>query len=177
MNNLLGVRTITLNKLYDIDENYIYDYARGEIISRRLVRPIKAKNDGYIHFHNANYDGKMTRGHRILYCKYYDIDYLSLPRHLQIDHINMKRDDNRIINLRLVTRKMNYGNQGKYKNNTSGCKGVFWHKQREKWRAQIGHHKKRIHLGYYDNIENARQAYNLKAHELNEQENACYRLN
>ncbi len=118
----------------------------------------------------------MTLGHRILYCNYYDIDYLSLPKNLQIDHINGVKDDNRIVNLRLVTNKMNCGNKGKHKNNTSGIKGVSWNKQHEKWVAHIRHHKKRIHLGYYDDIEQARRAYNLKAQELNELENTIYRL-
>ncbi len=38
---LIGFRTITLNKRWDIDENYV----TGEIISRRLMRPIKTKSN------------------------------------------------------------------------------------------------------------------------------------
>lgn len=175
--NLLGVVTKTLNKRWDIDDHYIYDYVTGEIISKCLMRPIKRKHkDGYIEFPNANYNGKKTRGHRILYCKYNGIDYKQLPRHIQIDHINGIKDDNRIFNLRLVTHKMNCGNRGKQNNNTSGIKGVYWHKIAEKWRTQIGHHGKCIHLGFYNNLEDAKNAYNRKAKELNEQENACYRF-
>lgn len=89
-------------KSWGIDENYIYDYTNGQIISRRLWRNITSKDkDGYILFNNTNYDGKRTYAHRILWCHYFNIDYKQLPRHLQIDHINGVKDDNRIVNLRL----------------------------------------------------------------------------
>ncbi len=175
--NLLGVVTKTLNKRWDIDENYVYDFVKGEIISRWYMRAIKRKDKaGYIYFHNKNYNGKNTLGHRILFCKYHDIDYEQLPRHLKIDHINMEKNDNQIVNLRLLTHKMNHGNRPQNKNNASGFKGVFWHKKAKKWYAQIGHNKKVISLGLYACPEQARQAYNRKAKELNERENACYRL-
>lgn len=40
-------------------------------------------------------------------------------------------------------------------NNTSGTKGVCWHKGMKKWVARIGINRSRIHLGYFDNIEDA----------------------
>ena len=73
----------------------------------------------------------------------------------QIDHTNRIRTDNRISNLREVTNKQNGQNRSKRSDNTSGHPGVSWHKRISKWRAQIRHNQKRIHLGYFTNIEDA----------------------
>lgn len=43
-------------------------------------------------------------------------------------------------------------------NNTSGIKGVNWHKGSGKWAARICFQKKSIHLGYYDNLIDAAEA-------------------
>ena len=74
---------------------------------------------------------------------------------LDIDHINRNRSDNRIANLREVTHKQNLQNAGKYSHNTSGHTGVYWYKQTAKWQAQIAHHQKKIHLGFFNTIEEA----------------------
>lgn len=73
----------------------------------------------------------------------------------QIDHINRIRTDNRIANLREVTNKQNQQNASKRSDNTSGHTGVSWNKRISKWRAQIEHNQKRIHLGYFTDIEDA----------------------
>jgi hypothetical protein len=57
--------------------------------------------------------------------------------------------DNRRENLRVATSAQNSQNVGKTKTNTSGFKGVSWHKQTEKWQAGIKVNYKRIHLGYF----------------------------
>lgn len=44
------------------------------------------------------------------------------------------------------------------KNNTSGIKGVSYHKKAEKWRAQIRVKGKNYHLGLYSDIRDAEQA-------------------
>lgn len=46
------------------------------------------------------------------------------------------------------------------KNNTSGHKGVTWHKKTKKWQARIFLQKKSYHLGYYDDIKEAAEVYN-----------------
>ncbi len=73
----------------------------------------------------------------------------------QLDHINRIRTDNRVANLRDVSTKQNMQNAGKYSSNTSGHPGVSWHKRISKWVASITHNKKRIHLGYFENLEEA----------------------
>lgn len=74
-----------------------------------------------------------------------------------IDHINGNPLDNRKINLRVCSHRENCMNQKKCKGNTSGTPGVSWYKNTGKWKVQIvvkGHH---IHLGYFDDLEDATQ--------------------
>ena len=56
------------------------------------------------------------------------------PKGYMIDHINGNTLDNRKENLRICTNKQNIRNSGKYKNNTSGFKGVTW--SYGKWNAR-----------------------------------------
>lgn len=73
----------------------------------------------------------------------------------QIDHINRIRTDNRISNLRDVSHKQNGQNRSTNSDNTSGHPGVHWYKPYSKWRAEITHNQKNIHLGYFDDLEEA----------------------
>jgi len=84
--------------------------------------------------------------HRLAYFYMTGID----PAEKEVDHINGNTLDNRFENLRLASSSDNNKNQKKPKNNTSGFKGVSWHKQHKKWNAQIKVNYKRIHLGYYN---------------------------
>ena len=45
-------------------------------------------------------------------------------------------------------------------NNTSGYKGIIWHKQSNRWIARIGVDNKSIHMGSYTSIEDALNARN-----------------
>jgi len=51
------------------------------------------------------------------------------------------------------------------KDNTSNVKGVSYHKKHKKWQASITIDGIRIHLGYFSNIEDAKQARVDRANE------------
>ena len=82
------------------------------------------------------------------------------------DHINGVKNDNRWLNLRQATRSQNQHNQGKNSKNTSGFKGICWHKNAKKWHAQITHMNRKIHIGYFTTPEAAHQAYIEAAEKL-----------
>lgn len=73
----------------------------------------------------------------------------------QIDHINGIRTDNRIVNLRDVSRQDNYRNASISKNNTSGALGVSWDARSGKWRAQITVDHKKKYLGTFSSKSEA----------------------
>lgn len=77
----------------------------------------------------------------------------------QLDHKNITPADNRLDNLRECTTAINCQNQGMRKNNRSGFPGVYWHKKGKRWIASISVNMKRIHLGYFDDLEEAGAAY------------------
>jgi hypothetical protein len=72
-----------------------------------------------------------------------------------IDHIDGNRSNNRIENLREADRNENSHNKSIHRNNTSGCKGVTWHKKSGKWLAQIVCRGKHHYLGVYESIDQA----------------------
>lgn len=76
-----------------------------------------------------------------------------------VDHINHDTLDNTRKNLRVCTQSENLMNSRKQKNNTSGLKGVSWHKRDKKWRADISINGKRKHLGNFSTKEFAYESY------------------
>lgn len=62
-------------------------------------------------------------------------------------------------NLRWVSKRMQQLNRGNFKNNSSGFRGVCWHKRDKKWRAQITARFKVICLGLFNTREEAFAVY------------------
>ena len=79
------------------------------------------------------------------------------------DHINHNTLDNRRFNLRICTNKQNTYNKKISKNNTSGFKGVSFHKGTRKFMAYIKVDGKLIYLGIYPTSEQAALVYNQAA--------------
>ena len=108
--------------------------------------------NGYriIRFDNVSY-----RAHRLIWVFHHG----EIPDGKEIDHINGSRSDNTLENLRLATHAENLRNAGANRNNTSGRKGVHFHKPTKKYRAQIRVGGRRIVLGDFTSIEAATNAY------------------
>ena len=87
------------------------------------------------------------------------------PKGYCVDHINLNKSDDRWENLRLATTRQNKQNEGILKTNTSGVKGVCWHKRHKKWIAQLRVNSIIKHIGYFSDLEEAKEAIR-KAREL-----------
>ena len=110
------------------------------------------KSDGYMYL---KWKGKLFKFHRLVWICHFG----EIPPELQIDHINRVKTDNRIENLRLVTRSQNQLN--KTSNNPYG-RGVTYepsNKGLQKWRARIKLNSRLQHIGYYDTVEEAQVAF------------------
>lgn len=83
-----------------------------------------------------------------------------------LDHRNGIKNDNRLDNLRIAARLGNATNRGKFKNNTSGYKGVSYCKRSLKWSAHVQADKQQRHLGYFSTPEEAYAAYCAAAQQL-----------
>jgi len=88
------------------------------------------------------------------------------PEHLQTDHINLNKLDNRKSNLRNATASQNSRNQEKNTNNKTGYKGVSWVSKRKRFKASILARGKSKSLGYFKCPIKAAKAYDKKALEV-----------
>lgn len=110
-------------------------------------------SNGYV---QIRYEGKQVYLHRAI---------MGFPDK-SVDHVNQVKSDNRRVNLRLATTSQNRANITVRGDNTSGFKGVSWHKITKKWRADITVNKKQSYIGSYKTKEEAAKAYNRKALEI-----------
>lgn len=69
----------------------------------------------------------------------------------EVDHINHDRSDNRLANLRAVTRHENARNLSRQASRCSGHTGVYWYAPTSRWVAKINVSGRMLHLGYFLN--------------------------
>lgn len=109
--------------------------------------------------------GKLYYTHRLVY-KLVTGDEPEL-----VDHINGNPLDNRVENLRSVSNQENSKNARMNKHNTSGVTGVSWSKSANKWEAYIWKDCKKINLGLFSCLEEAKRVRLEAQQELEYHEN------
>lgn len=115
-------------------------------------------------YKQVSIDGRRYLVHHLVWLLHYG----KLPSK-EIDHINGNRLDNRVENLREVTRSENNQNRdlaNNSSNRTSKYLGVSWNSQKSKYRATITINYKQYHLGHFDTEEEAHGAYILAKKDL-----------
>jgi len=98
---------------------------------------------------------KNRTAHSVMAEAFIDKDYRL--KGLVVNHKNFKRDDNRLENLEVVTRREN--NNQKHLPSSSKYTGVSWQKRKQKWRASIGINGKIKHLGVFNDEKEASEYY------------------
>lgn len=85
---------------------------------------------------------------------------------------------NDIPNYETIPKDIYTENNEKYvKNKSSVYRGVTFSKRNKKWQAGLALDKKKIHIGFYENEEDAARAYNNRAEQLNKEHNKKYIIN
>lgn len=118
-----------------------------------LIKPYTwhVDKNGYV---IAKINGEVFKQHRMILG-------LSKTDPREVDHIHHNQLDNRKSQLRIVNRSQNCINKRLLKANTSGIKGVYYSKSKNKlgyWIAQISFDGKRHYLGCFKNKEDAIKA-------------------
>ena len=142
--------TITQDQVKDL-----FEYRDGELYWKiSLAHKIKI-NDMAGSINNGGYkrvgvNNKDYLNHRLIFLMHYGF----LPA--EIDHIDGNKVNNNIENLREATRSENNCNVRTRADNTSGVKGVCWHKRDKKWQVRVTVNGKEKHFGIYHDIEVAK---------------------
>ncbi|WP_078410266.1 HNH endonuclease [Priestia abyssalis] len=74
---------------------------------------------------------------------------------IEVDHYDLDPLNNTDENLREVTKAQNLQNRSLQSNNTSGYRGVCFHKKLKKWQANLRINGKYTYLGVYETKEEA----------------------
>ncbi|AGF87895.1 HNH endonuclease [Salmonella phage FSL SP-126] len=137
---------ILLN-LFNYKDGNIYwkQWKKGR--SRNLIAGT-INNKGYL---KVTIDGKQMYAHRIVWIMHNG----NIDDGYEIDHINHNRSDNRIENLRIVTRSENAKNLSMAANNKTGFTDVFFNKKRNKYFSSVKVGNNHIFGGWHDSIESA----------------------
>lgn len=105
-------------------------------------------------YYEIAYNNDRFRIH-CLVAKYFIQNPANLPL---IDHIDRNIHNNDISNLRWADKSLNAINTNLRKTNSSGFKGVWYDKKRERFEASITIYYKKIFVGYFKTAEEANEA-------------------
>jgi hypothetical protein len=137
-----------------------FRYQNGKLFYRcwvsGLARSWIGEEAGFMHHSGRRYiriRGKEFPASRIIWTMFYG----KIPRGKEIDHKDRNPSNDRISNLRIVSRALNMRNKSDYKSNSSGYRGVSLHKETGRWRPYCCVGGKMIYDGLYANIEEAAQ--------------------
>jgi len=129
---------------------------------KRLSIPVGSINaEGYLKIY---FYGKYYSGHRIAWFIHYG-EWVPYPI-FEIDHINGVKNDNRIVNLRKVTKSQNQRHGKEYCNSKSGVRGVYWLSSKSRWLAKIWDGPHHRYIGSFRTLEEAKAARRRVENEL-----------
>ncbi len=134
----------------------------GRVRNRNTGRILKlrTRKDGYIDVClSKNGTTKRLLVHRLVALAFIE-NPLEKP---DVDHIDRNKSNNSIDNLRWSTTSENLMNSSKRAFTSSIYKGVYFHGQSDRWRAQVRINGTANHLGNFRTEKEAAESYNAFA--------------
>lgn len=133
----------------------LFRYEDGNLIRRKATCNCTKVGDiagslGYNGYVITMIDRKTYYNHRLIWL--FHNGYF--PEN-DIDHIDRNKSNNRIENLREVSRTCNSKNTGNRSTNRSGVKGVSWSKDCNKWMVRITVNYKDHYIGVFESFAEA----------------------
>jgi len=141
-----------------LKEVFHYDPESG-VFTRLKGRGAGSNHAGYLYL---SIDQTQYLAHRLAFL------YMLGGMPERVDHRDCNKRNNAWANLRPATAGQNMHNVGRRKDNASGVKGVSFCQRTGKWRAAISHDKKWRHLGWFQSIDAAANAYAIAAKNLHQ---------
>ncbi len=105
---------------------------------------------GIKRYRHTSVDGDRYKDHRLIWLYFYGEWPCS-----DIDHIDGDGLNNKIGNLRIVSKTENQRNRRLCSNSRSGFNGVSWHSSTKNWQVNIRSNGKQITLGRYQTLIDA----------------------
>lgn len=142
---------------------FMYEEETGRILHNNPKYPArKGKEAGREHrrggrdvqYRKVKVDGREVFSHRVAWI----LNNGDIPEGMTLNHKDHDGMNNRLDNLELVTPDQHQLDRPLSKSNTSSCNGVSWYRPYGKWVAKISVNGERIHLGYFDDFEEAVEA-------------------
>ena len=173
-NNLIKLNVEVFRSIDCYDNYAISSFGRVKNVKTNRILKAGLNSNGYFLVVLCK-DGvkKSHKIHRLVACA-----FINNPDNKEcVDHKDNNKTNNNISNLRFATTKENSQNSSIRLDNTSGQKGVYFHKRVKKWCAQIKIDGISVHIGYYDDLDDARTARVNRANEaFGIYTNACEQL-
>jgi len=162
----LGLRPVvvdpndSLTAIVPLTQGYsaLIDAADGEAVGQHNWS-VLIPSDGRTRYASTTCSGPSGRRNGSMSLHRFLWKHWGLPTAEQIDHRNTNGLDCRRNNLRAASFAGNNQNKARYRNNTSGFKGVVLHKATGKWAAQIQADGVRKHLGLFNDAADAAAVY------------------
>lgn len=129
----------------ELIETFDYNPITGDVFRKSNFAQCKCR--GKRGYYIVSYKNKRYYLHRLIWVMMNE----AIPDNYVVDHINRNRTDNRITNLRCISKKQNNQNLSLRKTNKSGYRGIMWNKATQSWRVRI----MKKHIGMYKRIEDA----------------------
>lgn len=148
------------SKDFTLTQDYLlahFEYCDGILINKtkRNGKSPTGKESGSLcdnRYKTVFICGKRYYTHRLIFMMFHGF----MP--FEIDHIDRNKLNNKIENLRSVTKSENVANQKLRSDNKSGIRGISWNSKKKKWLVSKQQNNKRKYLGYFDTVEQAQIA-------------------